>query len=60
MIYVLLSICVLSASTLVFLIHRDQQAAAVDPAAADCTGYPVFLLIVDVGIILVLLKLLLP
>lgn len=60
MIYVLLAICVLSASGLVFMIHRDQVAAAVDPVAADCTGYPVFLLIVIIGIIVVLLKLLLP
>lgn len=59
MIFVLLGLCILIATALVFLIHRDQQAAAVDPMAADCTGYPVFLLIVDVGIILVLLKLLL-
>lgn len=60
MIYVLLSICVLSASGLVFMIRRDRAAAAVDPVAADCTGYPVFLLIVIVGVILILLKLLLP
>ncbi|MFN8484943.1 MAG: hypothetical protein U0768_18055 [Anaerolineae bacterium] len=60
MIYVLLAICVVSASGLVFMIRRDQAAAAIDPAAADCTGYPVFLLVVIVGIILVLLKLLLP
>ncbi len=59
MIFVLLGLCIVVAMALVFMIHRDQREAAVDPAAANCTGYPVFLLIVDVAIILVLLKLLL-